>query len=122
MSRLTPYQRRMSEKDKNPYKKASKIFIGDLGTYIEDTGSGTYDIVSPKSLISVDGDGNVNISGSTAVTISGKNLDFSELPDRYIRPQGISWTWIASNTEVVGALPIRIKGHKVYIPFINLEP
>jgi len=65
MSRLTPYQKRMVKKDKNPYKIARKIFIGDFGTYIEDTGSGTYDIVSRNSKISVDSNGNINISGNT---------------------------------------------------------
>ena len=114
------YQEKMANKNKIPYMKVEKIFLGDSNTYITSTGEGTYSIISPSSSIIVGGDGSVNISGANVI-LGGKNLDFSKLPDRYIRPSGIAWGWIANNTKVVGALPIRIKGQKVYIPFMNLN-
>lgn len=114
------YEQRMAKKNRMPYVMVEKIFLGDSNTYITSTGKGTYSIISPSSSITVGGDGSVNISGAN-VTLGGKNLDFSELPDRYIRPSGIAWGWIANNTKVVGALPIRISGQKVYIPFMNLN-
>ena len=115
------YAEKVAKKNKLPYTIVDTIYIGDFGTKLQTTGNGTFRISSPNSTFDVDRSGNVNISGSTSVKISGKNIDFSELPDRYIRPSGVPWTWIANNTEVVGALPIRIKGHKVYIPFMDLN-
>ena len=115
------YQDKQARKNRKPYMLVDELYIGDANTKLVSNGSGTYKIISPSSNISVDIAGNINISGSTAVTIGGKNLDFSELPDRYIRPAGISWDWVRNNTEVMGVIPIRIKGVKVYIPFIDLE-
>jgi len=115
------YQRKIAEKNNIPYMKVKRIYLDDFGTYVESTGEGTFAIRGTNSCISVDSGGNINISGSTSVTIQGQNLDFSELPDRYIRPNGVSWDWVRNNTEVFGVIPIRIKGQKVYIPFINKE-
>ena len=114
------YSHKMANRNKIPYIMAKRIYLDDFGTYITTTGEGTFSIHGKGSRIDVDKSGNVNISGAS-VKIDSKNFDFSELPDRYIRPSGISWNWIANNTEVFGVLPIRIKGRKVYIPFINLE-
>jgi len=115
------YVKKLANKNEIPYMKAKKIFLDDFGTYIASNGDGTFVIKGKNSCIDVDQEGNINISGSTSVTIQGKNLDFSELPDRYIRPAGVSWDWVRNNTEVFGAIPIRIKGQKVYIPFIGQE-
>ena len=115
------YAEQVAEKNKLTYALAGTIYIGDFGTKLESTGNGTYRISSPNSVINVDKSGNIDISGASNVTFGGKNIDFSELPDRYIRPTGIPWSWIASNTQVVGALPIRIRGHKVYIPFMDVD-
>ena len=118
---MSRYIDRIAKKNKQQYTIIEKLFLGDMSTSIENTGNGTYKICSPSSQITINKNGNIDISGSQSVTLGGKNLDFHELPDRYIRPSGISWNWIATNTEVFGVIPIRIKGHKVYIPFINLE-
>lgn len=115
------YQNKMAEKNKIDYIKIKKVYIDDFDTYIASTGKGSFIIKGINSTISVDKSGNVRISGATSVKLQGKNLDFSELPDRYIRKSGVSWDWIRNNTEVFGVLPIRIKGQKVYIPFINRE-
>lgn len=111
----------MAQKNKLPYIMVQKVFIGDFGTYIKNTGDGSWEIVAPNSRFEIDRSGNITISGSQSVTIGGDGLDFTELPDRYIRPSGVSWDWIRNNTEVFGALPIKIKGKKVYIPFIGME-
>ena len=118
---MSRYSENMAKKNDIPYLRAKKIYLDDFGTYIASSGDGTFVIRGKNSYIDVDQSGNVNISGSNSVTIGGKNLDFSELPDRYIRPSGVSWDWVRNNTEVFGVIPIRIKGQKVYIPFINLE-
>jgi len=115
------YKEKMAKKNRIDYMSAKRIYLGDTRTFIESTGDGSYSINGKNSKIDVDKLGNINISGATSVTLGGKNLDFSELPDRYIRPAGVSWDWIRNNTEVMGVLPIRIKGHKVYIPFIDME-
>jgi len=112
----------MAKKNEIPYIMVRDIYIGDFNTKLQTTGNGTYKIVSPKSVISVDSDGSIDISGSSKVTIGGKNLDFSQLPDRYIREDGVPWDWIRNNTSVYGAIPIRINGHKVYIPFMDKAP
>jgi len=113
------YKEKMALKNKIPYVMARRIYLDDFGTYVASNGDGTFIIKGKNSQIDVDQSGNVSISGSTSIKLIGKNLDFNELPDRYIRPSGVSWQWIANNTEVFGALPIRIKGKKVYIPFIG---
>ena len=115
------YYNNQAKKHKYPAATINEIHIGDSDTKIVSTGQGTYKIVSPNSCINVDSNGNVDISGSTSVTISGKNLDFSELPDRYIRENGIPWTTVANNTQVIAAIPIRIKGKKVYIPCLDID-
>jgi hypothetical protein len=76
MSRLTPYQRRMADKDNKPYKHSKKIFIGDYDTYIEDTGSGTFKIVSPSSSIDVTSDGTMTLSGS--ITVNSGNIIYTD--------------------------------------------
>ena len=90
-----------------------------MDTYLESTGEGLYKLQGLNSRIKNDKSGNIHISGSNTVKIGGKVLDFSELPDRYVRPSGVSWQWIANNTEVFGVLPISIGDRKVYIPFIG---
>ena len=112
------YAEKYADRHKLSYIKVKKIYIDDFGTYLTSTGEGTFAICGKGSRIDVDKSGNVNISG-TSVRIDGKNFDFSELPDRYIRPSGISWQWIANNTEVFGAIPIRIGKKKAFIPFIG---
>jgi len=115
------FKQKLANKNKIPYSMTKRIYIGDFKTYIESTGDGTFVIKGNKSNIFVDSNGDIGISGASSIKLNGKDLDFNELPDRFIRPSGVSWTWIANNTEVFGVLPIRIKGQKVYIPFINKQ-
>jgi len=115
---MSRYEKKMADKNRVDFIKCKKIFLDDYGTYVTSTGKGTFAIVGNGSKIDVDKSGNIAISG-TSVRIDGKNFDFSELPDRYIRPSGISWQWIANNTEVFGVIPIRIGKKKVFIPFIG---
>lgn len=118
---MSRYQEKLAEKNKLDYIKVRRIYLDDFGTYVTSTGEGTFALVGSGSRIDIDRFGNVNISG-TSVKINSMNFDFSELPDRNIRPSGVAWTWIANHSKVVGALPIRIKGHKVYIPFMDIKP
>ena len=115
------YAKKMAEKNKLQYAMVKRIYLDDFDTYVESTGDGMFAIRGKNSAISVDKSGNINISGSMSVKLQGKNLDFNELPDRYIRPSGVTWEWIRNNTSIVGALPIRIKGKKVFIPFLDVE-
>ena len=115
------YQEKLAKKNKIPYIISKKVFLGDMNTYVESTGQGTYRIISPSSSINVDSNGEIHISGSKSVKLGGKNLDFDELPDRYIRPSGVSWSALTTHSKVVAALPIRIKGQKVYIPCLDID-
>jgi len=114
------YREKMAKKNRQEYILAKRIYLDDYGTYIASTGEGTFIIKGKNSLIEVDKSGSVNIVGGN-IKLDSNNIDFSELPDRFVRPSGVSWDWIRNNTEVFGALPIRIKGKKVYIPFISKE-
>lgn len=114
------YKKKMANKNKIPYAIVKSIYIGDFDTELVSTGNGSYQIVTPKSVLSVSNDGNINISGSTSVTIGG-DINLTELPNRFIKPSGVSWGKVASRTEVFGVIPISIKGQRMYIPFINRE-
>jgi len=115
------YKEECAKRNKIKYALVERLYLGNFDTYIETNKDGTYSINNRNSTINVDVSGNVNISGASSIKFNSKNLDFNELPDRYIKPSGVSWTWVANHTEVFGVLPIKIKGQKVYIPFINLE-
>jgi len=114
------YQEKMAEKNRKDYIRTKTIYLDDYGTYVTSVGKGRFAVVGNGCRIDVDTSGNVNISG-TSVKIDSKNFDFSELPDRYIRDEGISWSTVVNNSQVIAALPIRIKGKKVYIPCLNVD-
>ena len=115
------YEQKMAKKNRIPYIRVEKIFIGDFGTYLQNTGDGTYKISSPSSQITVDSYGKIDISGSQSVSFGGKDLNFTELPNRFIRPSGISWSAVTSHSHVIGVIPIKVGGKRAYIPFLNVD-
>ena len=115
------YKRKQAKKNRFPAATIDEIHIGDSDTRLISTGQGTYQIVSPNSCINVGSDGSINISGATSVTLGGKSLDFTELPDRYVREDGVPWNTIVNNTQVIAAIPIKIKDKKVYIPCLDIN-
>jgi len=115
------YKERSAKKNKVPFIISDRIYIGDTHTYIESTGDGYYTICTENSKIGVDSEGNIDISGASSIKFNSQNIDFNELPDRYVRPSGLAWNTVATHSKIVAALPIRIKGQKVYIPCLDVS-
>jgi len=123
------YREKVAKKNKLTYTLVDTIYIGDFGTKLENTGNGTYRISSPHSTFNIDKSGNINIwgsgdvdiSGSSSVKLGGKRLNFTELPNRFVRPSGISWSKVTSHSNVIGVIPIKVGTKNAYIPFLDID-
>ena len=64
---MSRYTEKVADKNKMPYLKVERIYLGDSSTYIESTGQGTWQLKSSKGIFKIQSDGSIYISGNVKI-------------------------------------------------------
>ena len=60
------YQDKLAEKNKIPYIKSQRIYLGDSNTYLESSGQDKWQLVTPNSIFRITDNG-IYISGNVII-------------------------------------------------------
>ena len=61
------YREKLAKKNEIKYIKVERIYLGDNKTYLESSGDGQWQIVSPNSIFRIQDDGSIYISGNVKI-------------------------------------------------------
>jgi len=61
------YAEKIAKKNSVPYISVKRIYLDDTSTYIESSGEGKWQIVSPHSVFKIKEDGGIYISGNVKI-------------------------------------------------------